>query len=83
MHRIGHLLKICSMFWPTANLYFPRAYDADRLMFNRLSDGLSLARYGKDEKHSWGDSWEVNRRIQVFVDDAKAFATGKTNNDNE
>ncbi|WP_461790499.1 HEPN domain-containing protein [Pedobacter sp.] len=81
MYRIGHLLKVCTLFWPDATLYFPRTYDADRLMFNRLSDGLSLSRYGKDEKHSWGDSWEVNRRIQVFVDDAKAFATGKTNNE--
>lgn len=83
LHSTGHLLKICTMFWPDADQYFPRSHQADRVMFGRLSDGQSLARYAKHENHRWEDSWEVKRRVRLFIDDAKAFANGTKHNGSE
>lgn len=79
MHRLGHLLNICAMFWPTASLCFPRSLEADRTMFALLSEGQSMARYGKYESYNWSNEWELYRRTLLFINEAKLLSQENPN----
>lgn len=83
MHRLGHLLDICSVFWADIiQHYFPKSIEMDKRTFSMLSNGQSLARHNDGEIPAHNEIWGIYRRAGAFIDAAKLLTEGKKSDDN-